>query len=160
MPVLGDTGPSGLLRPRASQAQSIRGLTLFDIGEGGSPTFVKLLTSSGAVGDAVRIIGHGFSDASSVSFNGTPASFHVVSDTLLITYVPSGETGFVRVNLPQGADDALTVFRVTPQITGFSPATGMVGDAVTVTGNGLIQTDAIAVGGSVRPPSPSIRTPR
>jgi len=82
-----------------------------------------------------------------VSFNGTPASFHVVSDTLLITYVPSGETGFVRVNLPQGADDALTVFRVTPQITGFSPATGMVGDAVTVTGNGLIQTDAIAVGG-------------
>ena len=113
----------------------------------GLPSFIRLLTSSGKVGQTVGILGRGFSGASSVEFNGTPASFHVISNTYLTATIPSGETGFIRVNMSTGDLVSSTVFRVTPQLTSFSPASGKVGDTVTLTGVGLIQSEGITVGG-------------
>ncbi len=113
----------------------------------GLASFLRLSTNSGVVGKTVGILGRGFSGASSVEFNGTLASFHVVSNTFMTTTVPSGETGFVRVNMASGDLISSTVFRVTPLLTGFSPASGKVGDTVTLTGSGLIQTIGITVGG-------------
>jgi len=63
--------------------------------------------------------------------------------------VPSGETGFVQIDTASGNLVSSKVFRVTPQMTGFTftPATGKVGDSVQITGAGLIQTSSITVGG-------------
>ncbi len=113
----------------------------------GSPSFLRLTTGSGMVGQRVGVLGNYFLGASSVEFNGTPASFSVQSDNYLVTQVPSGETGFVRVNTSQGDLTGNAVFRVDPQITAFSPPRGKAGDTVTVTGTGLIQAVAVTVGG-------------
>jgi hypothetical protein len=99
------------------------------------------------VGKSVGILGNGFSTASSVTFNGTPASFHVISNTYMTTTVPSGETGFVIVTTTSGRLLSSKIFRVTPKIIGFNPTSGKVGDHITLSGTGLIQTTAMAVGG-------------
>ncbi len=113
----------------------------------GLASFAQLTSNTGPVGKTVGIIGRGFSGAASVQFNGTFASFHVLSNTYLTAVVPSGETGFVRVDTASGNLVSGKVFRVTPQITSFTPTSGGVGTAVTLTGAGLIQSTAITVGG-------------
>ena len=119
---------------------------VYSFSDGLAP-YLQLVTSTGKVGQTVGILGRGFSGASSVEFNGTLASFHVVSNTFLTTTVPSGETGFIRVNMSSGDLITSTVFHVTPQLTSFSPSSGKVGDTVTLTGAGLIQATTITVGG-------------
>ena len=49
----------------------------------GIPVFPKLVNRAGAVGASANILGTGFSTASSVKFNGMPASFHVISDSYM-----------------------------------------------------------------------------
>lgn len=115
--------------------------------DGGIPPFALLTSTSGFVGKSVGILGSGFSSASSVTFNGAPASFHVLSDTYMTATVPSGETGIVFVNTSSGALLSNKVFRVTPKMTGFNPPSGKVGDTITISGTGLIQTTSITVGG-------------
>ena len=110
--------------------------------------FLQLSTGLGSVGNQVGILGRGFAQASSVEFNGTPASFHVISNTFMTATVPSGETGFVTVNLASGYLTSNHIFRVSPQITGFSPAGGKAGATVTLNGKGLIQAESITVGGA------------
>ena len=52
--------------------------------DAGLQPFVRLLTSAGQV----EILGSGFAEATSVTFNGAPASFHVVSDTYMSATIP------------------------------------------------------------------------
>lgn len=114
----------------------------------GFQPFIRLLTTKGKVGDTVGILGKGFAEASSVEFNGAPASFHVISDTYMTATVPSGETGFITVNVTTGGYlTASHLYRVTPLITSVSPRNGKPGDAVIINGNGLIQAVSITVGG-------------
>lgn len=119
---------------------------IYGFADGLAP-FARLMSTTGIVGKAVGILGRGFSSASSVTFNGAPASFHVLSDTFMTATVPSGETGFVTVDTTSGNLTSSKIFRVTPQMTGFSPAAGKVGDTVQITGAGLIQASSITVGG-------------
>jgi uncharacterized repeat protein (TIGR03803 family) len=64
----------------------------------GLKPFVALVSSSGKVGQTIEILGQGFKGTTAVSFNGTAASFKVVSSTYLTAKVPSGATtGFVTV---------------------------------------------------------------
>lgn len=113
----------------------------------GFQPFLRLLTTKGKVGDTVGILGKGFAEASSVEFNGDPASFHVISDTYMTATVPAGESGFITVNVSAGYLTASHIYRVTPLITSVSPRSGKPGDSVTINGNGLIQTVSITVGG-------------
>jgi len=54
--------------------------------------------TAGLAGSAVRILGTNLTGATSVSFNGTQATFTVVSQTEITTTVPSGATqGLVTV---------------------------------------------------------------
>lgn len=63
--------------------------------------FVETLPSSGKAGTAVKILGTDLIGATSVTFNGTPATFKVVSASEITTAVPSGATtGTVQVTLP------------------------------------------------------------
>jgi uncharacterized repeat protein (TIGR03803 family) len=69
----------------------------------GIAPFVRLLPPWGRVGKTVAILGQGLTGTTSVSFNGTPATFTVEGDTLLTAIVPIGaSTGSVTVTTPTG----------------------------------------------------------
>lgn len=119
---------------------------VYSLDDGLTP-FAALLFNRGLVGTAVGILGHGFAQATGVEFNGTPASFHVISDSYMTATVPSGETGFVTVETSSGNLTSNKVFWVTPQIISFSPPAGGVGATLTINGSGLIQTTNITIGG-------------
>ncbi|MGA9508122.1 MAG: choice-of-anchor tandem repeat GloVer-containing protein [Candidatus Sulfotelmatobacter sp.] len=71
--------------------------TIFSLSVGLDP-FVKTVPTSGNVGAAVRILGTNLNGATSVTFNGTAATFAVISKSEIETSVPPGATaGWVRV---------------------------------------------------------------
>jgi hypothetical protein len=76
--------------------------TVFSLSMGLSP-FVKTVPTSGLVGANVLILGTNLTGATSVTFNGTPATFTVVSSTLITATVPAGATsGPVQVVTLEG----------------------------------------------------------
>src|SRR5207247_2365980 len=100
--------------------------------------FIQTNPSAGKVGMPVNILGTNLTGASSVSFHGRAASFTVVSDSQISTSVPNGATtGKVQVVGPAATLSSNVAFRVTPVITGFSPASGPLGTVVTITGRAL-----------------------
>jgi len=118
-----------------------------DVGLGSS---VALVRDSGKVGGTGGILGQGFTGTTSVSLNGTPANFTVVSDTFIKATVPAGgTTGPVTVTTPSGTLTSNKVFRVTPQLLSFDPPSGPVGTQVTITGVSLTQTEGVGFGNRV-----------
>jgi uncharacterized repeat protein (TIGR03803 family) len=114
----------------------------FDVGLG---PFVSFVRNSGNVGQAVQLLGQGFTGTTAVYFNGSPAVFTVVSDTYLTATVPAGATsGSVTVTEPGGTLTSNKNFDVTPQIFSFSPASGPVGTSVVITGNSFIGATEVA----------------
>jgi uncharacterized repeat protein (TIGR03803 family) len=112
------------------------------------PPFVSLLPYSGKVGKTIEILGQGFTSTTTVSFNGTAATPTLKSGTYLTAAVPNGATtGFVRVTTSSGTLTSNKRFRVTPQITSFSPTSGAVGTVVTITGVSLTQATNVTFGG-------------
>jgi hypothetical protein len=81
--------------------------------EFGGPAITGLSPLSGEVSSEVVITGINFTDATSVTFNGTSASFVVDSSTQITATVPVGATtGKVQVTTPKGSassDDDFTV---------------------------------------------------
>ena len=79
----------------------------------GLAPFVSVVRDFGRLGQSDSIIGQGFAGATAVAFNGTPATFTVVSDTFLTTNVPQGATtGYVTVTTPTGVLKSNVPFRV------------------------------------------------
>jgi uncharacterized repeat protein (TIGR03803 family) len=75
--------------------------------------FVETLPTSGKVGAAVTILGSDLTGATSVTFNGTAATFTVVSASEIKTTVPTGATtGAVEVTTPSSTLSSNAVFRV------------------------------------------------
>jgi uncharacterized repeat protein (TIGR03803 family) len=88
--------------------------TIFRLDESLTP-FVKTIPTSGAIGSAVNILGTNLTDATSVTFHGTPATFTVVSSSEITTTVPTGATtGTVKVVTPIGTLSSNAPFTVTP----------------------------------------------
>src|SRR5262249_6670462 len=86
------------------------------------PAFVSLLSNSGKVGKSVEFLGQGFTAATTISFNGTPAISSVNSAAFLTATVPGGATtGFVTVTTSPATLTMNKIFRVIPQITCFLP---------------------------------------
>jgi uncharacterized repeat protein (TIGR03803 family) len=76
--------------------------TVFSLSMGLGP-FVKTLPASGKVGSAVKILGNKLTGATSVTFNGVPATFTVAASTEITTNVPAGATtGVVQVITSRG----------------------------------------------------------
>jgi uncharacterized repeat protein (TIGR03803 family) len=110
--------------------------------------FAKLVTWWGTVGATVEILGQGFKGATSVSFNGTPASFTAVTDTYLTAVVPAtATTGNVKVVTSTGTLTSSHKFFVKPASLTFSPTSGPVGTSVTITGTGLTGATKVTFGG-------------
>jgi uncharacterized repeat protein (TIGR03803 family) len=110
--------------------------------------FAGLVTWQGASGKTVEILGQGFTGTSQVSFNGTSATFSVVSDTYLTATVPAAAaTGFITVTTPSATLTSNRAFRVTPTVTSFNPTSGLVGAAITITGTGFTGATKVTFGG-------------
>jgi uncharacterized repeat protein (TIGR03803 family) len=87
--------------------------TVFRLAVGLNP-FVETLPNSGKIGTSVIILGNNLSGATTVSFNGTAATFIVVSNSEIKTTVPVGATsGKVKVTTPCGSLSSNVAFRVT-----------------------------------------------
>jgi len=76
--------------------------------------FITFVQPTGKVGQTAQILGQHFTGATSVTFNGVPATtFSVVRDTYLTAVVPSGATtGKVVVTTPGGALTSNVNFRI------------------------------------------------
>jgi uncharacterized repeat protein (TIGR03803 family) len=121
--------------------------TVFSLAVGLGP-FVQTLPTSGVVGTSVIILGTNLTGATSVTFNGTAATFTVVSDSEITATVPAGATtGKVEVTTPGGTLSSNVTFRVTAVISSFSPTSGPVGTVVTITGQSLTGATSVSFGG-------------
>ena len=101
----------------------------------------------GLVGTAVTILGNNLTGTTKVRFNGTPATYKVVSATQITTKVPSNATtGALAVTTRNGTLSSGTFF-VTPQLKNFTPGRGSVGTQVKITGVSLTQTTAVRFNG-------------
>jgi uncharacterized repeat protein (TIGR03803 family) len=88
--------------------------TVFSLSVGLTP-LVETAPASGMVGSKVIILGNKLTGATSVTFNGTAATFKVVSSTEITTTVPSGATsGKVQVTTPGGVLTSNVNFLVIP----------------------------------------------
>jgi uncharacterized protein (TIGR03437 family) len=76
--------------------------TIFSLNTGLGP-FVKTMPTSAAAGKTVTILGTNLTGATAVSFDGTAATFKVVSATEITTTVPSrAKSGTVTVTTSSG----------------------------------------------------------
>jgi uncharacterized repeat protein (TIGR03803 family) len=117
----------------------------FDVG---LKPFAKLVTWMGKDGGTAEFLGQGFTGATGVSFNGVSAKFNNVSDTYMTATVPAGAlTGPVTVTTFTGTLKGDRNFLVIPQVKSFSPASGVVGTVVTITGISFTQATAVNIGG-------------
>ena len=115
-----------------------------------------LAPGSGPVGTVVVITGTGLGQTSAVTFGGVAASsFAASADDLRLTVsVPVGtSTGPVQVSYPGGSVPAgsftVTTSGSAPAIVAFSPATGMPGTQVTLTGSGFASVLRVAYNGTL-----------
>lgn len=121
--------------------------TLFNLSDG-APSFVETQVPTAQVGTSVTILGNSLTEAASVSFNGTAATFTAKS-TEIKAKVPTGATtGKITVTTAKGSKLKTKVaFRVKPHIKSFSPTSGPVGTQVAITGVSLTQTSKVTFDG-------------
>ncbi len=80
----------------------------------GLGAFVETVTASGAAGSSVIILGTNMTGASKVTFNGTAATFTLVSSTEITATVPTGATtGPLVVTTPKGKLTSSKNFTIT-----------------------------------------------
>ena len=90
------------------------GGTFYSISMGLAP-FVKPNPTFGQHGWIISIQGTNLTGATSVTFNGTPASFGVIGPTLIKAQVPAGATsGTIQVTTPTGTLNSNVNFQVLP----------------------------------------------
>jgi len=86
--------------------------TIFSL-DMGLGKFVETVPASGKTGAKVIILGSNLTGVTAVTFNGTAATFKIVSATEITTTVPLGATtGLVKVTKPAGTLSSNVAFRV------------------------------------------------
>ncbi len=84
----------------------------------GLPQLVDIQPTFGSVGDPVIIFGTNLIGSTNVTFNGTAATFNILSPSEISTSVPFGaNTGPVQVTTPRGTLTSNIDFVVTPSYT-------------------------------------------
>lgn len=88
--------------------------TIFSLSTGLAP-FARLNPWFGKVADDIGIMGSHLKGSTAVSFNGTSATFTLVSDTYIKANVPEGATtGAITITTPSGTITSNTAFQVLP----------------------------------------------
>jgi uncharacterized repeat protein (TIGR03803 family) len=81
----------------------------------GAPPFVTTRPTIGVAGEIVTILGYGLKTATSVTFNGTPATILYTAPTVIYASVPAGATtGNVQVVTATGTLTSNVNFEVVP----------------------------------------------
>jgi hypothetical protein len=126
--------------------RSVQSSSNFTVTEPPPPTITSFTPASGIYGATVTINGSNFNPAlanNAVTFNGTPATLTSATTTQLKANVPSwATTGKIQVNVLgriaiSTADFVVTSPLPAPNVSGFSPMSGVVGTPVTITGQGF-----------------------
>ncbi len=120
------------------------------------PTISSFSPASGLPGTRVTVNGSRFTGATSARIGtGVSLAVTVNSASRLSFVVPAGAvSGTVQVTTPGGSGSSVASFTVTtppapaPTISGFSPASGLVGSTVTVTGSNLSGATSAQLGSS------------
>ena len=114
------------------------------------PVIASFAPASGPAGTLVQITGNNFTNASAVSFNGTPATtFVVTNNTTIGAVAPAGITsGIITVTTPFGSTNSSAFFYVPPTITSFAPTHGLPGISVTITGTSFTNASAVDFNGT------------
>lgn len=117
------------------------------------PTITSLTPDNGTIGSTVVVRGTNLTGATVVRFGGVSApSFVVNSATQLTATVPAGAiTGAVSVTTVAGTASSAGNFTVTvpppPTVSSFSPAAGMPGTLVTLTGTNFVTVRRVLFNG-------------
>lgn len=107
--------------------------------------------AAGVAGTSVTITGpYNFSTVTNVQFNGQSAAFSINSDTQITAAVPTNaSSGYITLLGTGGAVTGTNVFFIPPPgITGFSPASGVAGASVTITGTNLSFVTGVTFNGA------------
>ena len=117
-----------------------------------APTISGLTPTSGPVSTEVRVSGTGFTDLSSVEFNGHSASVLAnPAGTEIVTAVPPGATtGPISVTSAGGTATSSSSFTVNqgPRVTLLQPAFGSVGSGIGIVGMNFTGATAVKFNGA------------
>ena len=118
-----------------------------------SLAFDSFSPTAGTVGTVVNLRGRGFTGTTAVRFGGVNApTFTVASDLEIWATVPAGAlTGSIGLTTSLGTATSPSAFTVDPGlpiVSSFSPTSGAVGTAVTITGNYFTGTTAVRFNGT------------
>jgi len=114
-----------------------------------APRITSFSPASGPVGTSVIINGANFTGATSVTFNGTSASYTVNTAIKITATVPSGATtGLIGVTTAAGTATSGTDFTVAPRISSFSPTSGVIGSSVTINGANFTGATSVKFNGT------------
>jgi hypothetical protein len=104
--------------------------------------------TNSAPGTRITITGQNFIGATSVTFNGTPASFSLTNNTTIGATVPANvTTGPIAITTPAGTMTSSSWFYGPPLITAFSPSHGTPGTNVTITGTNFLSPITVSFNG-------------
>ncbi|MBC9931818.1 IPT/TIG domain-containing protein [Chitinophaga qingshengii] len=115
-----------------------------------APVIDSITPGKGTAGTVVTIYGKHFTGATAVSFGSVPATaLTVVSDTVMTATVGNGSTGEVVVTTPDGTISykSFTYLQPVPEVSAFTPAGGIEGTDVTITGTGFTGATTVSFGG-------------
>lgn len=116
------------------------------------PVITGFSPTNGSAGTIVTLTGTNFTNAASLLFNGADASFTVVNNNQLTATVPdAASSGPIRLITPAGTNDTGNSFQVPPTITSFSPASGLVGSSVVITGFFPDGASSVSINGVTAP---------
>ncbi|QUW01564.1 IPT/TIG domain-containing protein [Chloracidobacterium sp. MS 40/45] len=144
VPAGATTGPISVTNPAGTATSSTNFVVILP------PTITSFSPASGLIGTPVIITGTNFTGTTDVRFNGIPAAFTVNSATQITATVPAGATtGPITVTNPAGTATSGTNFVVIlpPTIVSFSPASGLIGTSVIITGTNFTGTTDVRFNG-------------
>lgn len=143
VPAGATTGPIEVTTPEGTATSSSNFTVLF------VPTITRFTPTSGTPGTVVTITGTHFTNVSAVRFHGINAAFSTINATTISATIPVGTTtGTVTVVTPGGTATSSGTFTVpAPAISGFTPTSGAVATAVTITGTAFRGTTAVRFNG-------------
>ncbi len=117
-----------------------------------NPMVTGVSPTSGPAGSQITVTGTGFGatqGTSSIKINSVAATVVTWSDTQIVATVPQTLTGLLQVTVSNITSPAGIYFEITlPHVSSLSPASGVVGTQVTVTGSGFRASQSQSSGSS------------
>src|SRR5581483_8912187 len=152
------TGDTPLSTPLLHTTGTIYGMTahggahpsygvFYSMDVGLKPFVAPLIVHSGKENGSVSLLGQGFNTATGVLFGTGTGGLTILSDTFASARILTGATtGLITVKEPGGNLTTLQTFKIVPTVKSFTPTSGPVGTAVTITGTSFLKATAVKFG--------------